>query len=208
MIFSVDTLQKQSEEASQRTTIARAQSDKDLLLHITGQLNTLVSASGNRDQITKLQEDKARLEERIRVNESILAEVCNGKDSAEKREKSLRADGDKLVEELARLRDVALTTKKGTSPATDFQILLMKWTKAHSLLAESRKSLEGKDRKLQSQEERIRTLSDQLSQAEMECQKSVEEMHTLSKQHAEAAHTANQEERRLVSGVSTVGFLD
>ncbi len=199
MKCSIDSFERQSEDSSQRAAISRAQSDSNLLSQVTEQFNTLVHDSDHQDQITEMREAKKTLEERVRGNENMLVEVRNSRVSAEKREYDLRAGNEKVLTELAKLREMALTTKKGSGPMTELQQLSMKWTSTNSLLAESLQRIEGKDQKLQGQEEQIRILSDQLGLAKAQQEKSVEEVQKLSKTIIDSADAANRKEGRLVS---------
>jgi chromosome segregation ATPase len=199
MKLSIDSFHRQSEETAQRATVDLAESDRNLLSLITERFNTLVRNFGTEDQILKLRETKNTLEERVRGNENLLAEVRMGKASSEKREIDLKAGNEKLVEEFAKLREMASTTRKNSGPMIELQSLLMKWTSTNSLLAESLQRIEGKDQKLHAQEEQIRSLSDQLSHAKANQQNSVEELQKMSESLAEHADASNRKEGQLVS---------
>jgi hypothetical protein len=196
---SIDSFHKQSEETSQKAAVAQAESDRNLLSQITEQFNTLIRNSGTEDQMVKLREAKNTLEERVRGNENLLAEVRIGKASSEKREIDLKAGNDKLVEEFAKLREMASTTKKNSGPMIELQSLLMKWTGTNSLLAESLQRIEGKDQKLHAHEEQIRGLLDQLSQAKADQRNSVEEIRKMSESFTRRDDASNRKERQLVS---------
>jgi uncharacterized coiled-coil protein SlyX len=168
---------------------------------ITSQLDTLVHDNGNEDHISELREAKVSLEERVRANESMLMEVRSSKASAEKREDLLRTGADKLLEEMAKLREMALTPNKGSGPAPELQKLLIKWTSANSLLAETQKRIEVKDQKLQSQEDHIRSLSGLLTEAKATQLKSTEEIQSLGKKLTEIENTASSEETQSVSTI-------
>lgn len=205
---SVGSFQKQSEESVQKSIVSRAQSDSSLMSQITDKFNMLACSLGNQDQIAELREAKITLEERVRGTENMLMEVRNGRTSAEKRENDLRAGNGKLVDELAKLRETALATKKGSGPLNELQSLSMKWTNTNSMLAESLQRLERKDEKLRSQEEQIRALSDQLGHANAEQQKSVEEIQALSQNLTESLDKAGQEKGHLVSAsLNVLSFL-
>lgn len=199
MKSSIDSFQKQAEDSSHRATITRAQAESNLLSEVTEQFNALIRDAGDQDQIAELREDKKTLEERVRGNENMLIEVRTGRVSAEKRENDLRAGNARLFDELAKLRDMASTTKRGTGPMVELQPLLMKWTSTNSLLAESLQRIEGKDKRLQGQEEQVRTLSDQLSQSKTDQQRLLEEVQNLSKKLAESVDATNREEGQVVS---------
>lgn len=199
MHYRIDSFQKQSQESFQRSLIARSEADSSLTSHITEKLDILASGLGNQDQIMELREAKNTLEERVRGNENMLVEVRNARTSAEKRENELRAGNARLVDELAKLREIILTTKKGTGPMNELQSLSMKWTNTNSMLAESLQRIEGKDQKLRSQEEQIRDLSEQLGHAKAEQQRAVEEIQEMSDRHRESLKTVQQEKEQLVS---------
>jgi chromosome segregation ATPase len=169
------------------------------LSQVTELFNKLVHERENQDHIAELREAKTTLEERVRGNDNMLLEIRNGKASAEKREDDLRSGNDRLVEELTKLRDTALTTKKGSGPMAELQSLVMKWTSTNSSLAESLQRIEGKDRKLQGQEEHIQSLSEKLVQARAGQQKAEEETQRLSGRLAESAETASRGKVQLVS---------
>lgn len=165
---------------------------------ITEKISNLVRDSNKQDQLAELREARKTLEERVRGNEDLLLEVRNGRASAEKRENDLKAGNDKVMAEIAKLREMALTTKKGSGPMEEFQSLLIKWTSTNSLLATSLQRLEHKDQKLQSQEEQIRSLSDQLGQAKADQEKSLEGIQELSQRLGEGVNNGNREKEQLV----------
>ena len=168
------------------------------MTQITERFDTLVRNTVNQDQLVELREAKTALEERFRGNENMLMEVRNGKMSAEKREDDLRAGHNKLMEELAKLRDMAFTPKKGHGPMTELQQSLIKWMSTNTLLAESLRRIEEKDQKLQGQMEQIQILSEQLGQAKAEQQKSIGDIEELSRRLTESVVTADREKSYLV----------
>jgi DNA repair ATPase RecN len=175
--------------------IAYSQSESKILSQVTEQFNTLVRNSANQDQIAELREAKNTLEERVSGNENMMMELRNERTSAEKRETCLRDSNDKLLEELCTLREMALTPRKDSAPMMELQQLVMKYTSTSSALAESRQSIEGKDQKLQGQEEQIRTLSEQLDSAKAEQHKSLEKATELSRKLRDSAGAAARREQ-------------
>lgn len=196
--YSFASFQKQSKESLQQAAGARAESDAKLLSQVTEQLKTLVHESANQKQIAELEEAKIRLEERIRGNVALFTEIRNGKAAAEKREDDLKASHGKIVDELARLRETALASKKSAGTSIDHQTLLMKWTNTNNLLAESLQNIECKDQKLQAQEEQIQSLSAQLSQERDEQEKSAEEIQRLSERLPERSDQVIRAKEQLV----------
>lgn len=203
MNSSFDSSKKQFEESLQKATTARANADGNLLSQITKHLNELARDSTNQDEIAELRETKKLLEERVRGNENMLMEIGKGKVSAEKREEHVRAGNDKLLDELSKLRELALTAKKDSGLMdqlqNQFQNLLIKYTGANSALVETKQKIDSKDDMLQAQEQQIQSLSDQLHQARVDQQNLVEEIQELSKRLSEHADTTNREERQMVS---------
>ena len=130
-------------------------------------------------------------------------EIRSGKASAEKREEYLRAGTDKLLEELAKLRGVALTPKKSSGPVSELQALLIKWTSANNLLAESQQRIEVKDQKLKNQDEQIRSLSKQLTEAKARQENSKGEIARLCERLTQMENSANWEGKQLVSTILT-----
>ena len=195
---SIDNLQKQSEESSKNAVIARAQSDSKILSHVTQQLSALVPDDENQDKVARLREAKISLEERVRANENMLLEVRSGKASAEKREDLLRTGTDKLLEEMAKLREKALASSKGSGSASELQPLLMKWTSANNLLAKCQQQIELRDQKLQSQEDQICSLSDQLTQSKATQALSMEEIARLGQRLAEREKIASSDMTQIV----------
>lgn len=193
MEHSIDNLQKQSKESSQNAAIARAESDKRVLSQVTQQLSALVPDVANQDEVSQLREAKISLEERVRANENMLLEVRNGKASAENREDLLRTSTDQLLEEMAKLREMAFAQSKSSGPASDLQSLLIKWTSANNLLAKSQQQVEVQNQKLQSQEAQICGLSDQLAQSKATQALSVEEITRLGQRLVEQEKVASSD---------------
>lgn len=129
----------------------------------------------------------------------MILEIRGGKASAEKRESDLRAGNEILIEEFSKLRETALTMKKGSGPMVELQQLLMKWNSTNTLLAESLKNVEAKDKKLHDQEDQIRGLSDQLGQAKIEQQQAAEQIQRLLTTIKEHTDAASRDEEQLVS---------
>lgn len=197
---SVDSFQQQSEESSRIAAIARAEAHDHLLSQITTQLTSLVHDFRSQDQSAQLREAKATLEERVKANENMLLEIRSGKASAEKREEYLRVGTDKLLEELAELREAALTPKRSSGPTLELQTLLIKWTSANKLLAESQQRIEISDQKLQKQDEQIRSLSNQLTEAIVGQENSNREIASFNERRTEMENM-NWEGKQLVSTI-------
>ena len=199
MNSSIDSSKKQFEESLHKATTARAHADGNLLSQISQHFNELARNFTNQNGIAELRETKKLLEERVRGNENMLMEIRKGKVSAEKREEHARAGNDKLLDELSKLRELALTAKKDSGLMKQLQNLLIKYTGANSALVETKQKIDGKDDMLQAQEQQIQNLSDQLGQARVDQQQSVEEVQELTKRLLEHADTTNREERQMVS---------
>ncbi|KAF7505224.1 hypothetical protein GJ744_001153 [Endocarpon pusillum] len=196
---SFDSSKKQFEESLQKATTARANADGHLLSQITQHFNELARDSTNQDEIAELRETKNLLEERVRGIQNMLLEIGKGKVSSEKREEHARAGNDKLLDELSKSRELALTAKKDSGLMKQHQNLLIRYTGANTALVEIKQKIDGKDGMLQAQEQQIQNLSDQLGYARIDQQKSVEEVQELSKRLLEHVDTTNREERQMLT---------
>ncbi|ERF74563.1 hypothetical protein EPUS_00693 [Endocarpon pusillum Z07020] len=199
LIKSFDSSKKQFEESLQKATTARANADGNLLSQITQHFNELARDSTNQDEIAELRETKNLLEERVRGNENMLMEIGKSKVSSEKREEHARAGNDKLLDELSKLRELALTAKKDSGLMQQHQNLLIRYTGANSALVEIKQKIDGKDGMLQAQEQQIQSLSDQLGQARVDQQNLVEEVQELSKRLLEHVDTTNREKQQMLA---------
>jgi type I restriction-modification system DNA methylase subunit len=164
-------------------------------------LNALVDNAGNQHDIAQLREARTTLEERARGNENMLNEIRQGKAAAEKRETDLRTCNNKLLEELAKFREIALTPKKSSGPMMDLQTLLIKYSNSNGLLAESLQRIEAKDQTLRTQEDQIRTLSDLVNESKSQQERLMGEVQKLSEKLAENVDSVSREGRQLVCAI-------
>lgn len=201
MYSSIDSSKNQFEESLHKAAAARVEADGNLLSQISKHFNELAHNFTKQGEIAELRETKKLLEERVRGNENMLVELRNGKVSAEKREEHSRAGNDKLLDELSELRELALTARKDPGLMKQLQNLLIKYTGANSALVETRQKIDGKDDRLQAQEQQIQSLSGQLGQARADQRKSVEEVQQLSKRLLEHVNVTNREEGQMVSPI-------